>query len=81
MKRFLFLCLLNTPIFAAEQTVPLTAEHIENLGIVQGKLTRIPKSPFYLRPPMFSFHRITTTLSVRHNQELLTSLTPRSVMK
>ena len=45
MKRFLFLFLLNTPIFAAEQTVPLTAEHIENLGIVQGKLCLLYTSP------------------------------------
>lgn len=50
MKRFLFLFLLNTPIFAAEQTVPLTAEHIENLGIVQGKLTRITEIPVLFAP-------------------------------
>ena len=50
MKRFIFLLLLSSPIFAAEQAVQLTAEHIERLGIVQGKLVRATQIPILYAP-------------------------------
>lgn len=50
MKRFLFLALLSSPIFAAENAVQLTAEHIEKLGIVEGKLTRVSEIPVLFAP-------------------------------
>ncbi len=50
MKRFIFLALLSSPIFAAEQTVLLSAEHIERLGIVQGKLIRATQIPILYAP-------------------------------
>jgi cobalt-zinc-cadmium efflux system membrane fusion protein len=50
MKRFLLLALFSSPIFAAENAVQLTAPQIENLGIVQGKLTRINEIPVLYAP-------------------------------
>ncbi|MEI6746178.1 MAG: efflux RND transporter periplasmic adaptor subunit [Methylococcaceae bacterium] len=50
MKRFVFLLALSSPIFAAEQSVQLTAEHIERLGIVQGKLERTTEIPVLFAP-------------------------------
>jgi cobalt-zinc-cadmium efflux system membrane fusion protein len=50
MKRFIFLALLSSPIFAAENVVQLTAEHIEKLGIVQGKLVRVSEIPVLFAP-------------------------------
>ncbi len=48
---FLLLCsALNSPLFAAEQTVQLSAEHIENLGILQGKLKPISQIPVLFAP-------------------------------
>ncbi|MDD5755441.1 MAG: efflux RND transporter periplasmic adaptor subunit, partial [Methylococcales bacterium] len=50
MKRFVFLLLLSSPIFASEKTVQLTAEHIDRLGIVQGKLVRATQIPVLYAP-------------------------------
>jgi cobalt-zinc-cadmium efflux system membrane fusion protein len=51
MKRFLFLlALLSSPAFAVEQDVSLSAEHIDRLGIVQGKLVRATEIPVLFAP-------------------------------
>lgn len=53
MKRFTFLLLcgaLNSPSFAVEQAVQLTAEHIEKLGVVEGKLVRVSEIPVLYAP-------------------------------
>lgn len=50
MKRFLLLTILSSSIFAAEHSVQLTAPQIENLGIVQGKLTQISEIPVLYAP-------------------------------
>lgn len=50
MKHFLLLALFSSPIFAAENAVQLTAPQIENLGIVQGKLTPISEIPVLYAP-------------------------------
>ena len=53
MKRFLFLLIvtvLNSPIFAAEKMVNLSAEHIENLGIEQGKISPVEQIPVLSAP-------------------------------
>ena len=46
----LMLSVLSSPIFAAEQNVQLTAEHIDRLGIVQGKLVRTTEIPVLFAP-------------------------------
>ncbi len=50
MKRFLLLVLFSSSLFALENRVQLTAPQIENLGIVQGKLTQINEIPVLYAP-------------------------------
>ncbi len=51
MKRVVFLMvLLSSSSFAAENAVQLTAPQIENLGIVQGKLTPVTEIPVLYAP-------------------------------
>jgi cobalt-zinc-cadmium efflux system membrane fusion protein len=50
MKRFLFLLMLSSPILASEQNVTMSAEHIESLGIIQGKLIRATEIPVLFAP-------------------------------
>ena len=50
MKRFIFLFLLSSPIFALENQVQLTTLQIENLGIEQGKFTSVTEIPVLYAP-------------------------------
>ncbi|MEI7797062.1 MAG: efflux RND transporter periplasmic adaptor subunit [Methylococcaceae bacterium] len=53
MKRFLVSLIftaISLPIFAAEQNVSLSDEHIDRLGIVQGKLVRTTEIPVLFAP-------------------------------
>ncbi len=50
MKRFIFLFILSSPLFALENQVQLTAPQIENLGIVQGKLVSVTEIPVLYAP-------------------------------
>ena len=53
MKRILLILILtviNASSFALENTIQLPAEHIESLGIVLGKLTRITDIPVLFAP-------------------------------
>lgn len=71
MKRFLLLLLLNSTVFAAEQTVQLTSAQIEKLGIVQGNLTRISEIPVLYAP---------ATVLIPPNNEYVVSATQAGII-
>ena len=71
MKRFLLLLLLNSTVFAAEQSVQLTATQIEKLGIVQGNLTRISEIPVLYAP---------ATVLIPPNNEYVVSATQAGII-
>jgi len=71
MKRFLFLFLINSTVFAAEQTVQLTPAQMEKLGIVQGNLTRISEIPVLYAP---------ATVLIPPNNEYVVSATQAGII-
>lgn len=71
MKRFLLLLLVNSVVFAAEQTVQLTPAQMEKLGIVQGNLTRISEIPVLYAP---------ATVLIPPNNEYVVSATQAGII-
>lgn len=71
MKRFLFLFLISSVAFAAEQTVQLTPAQMEKLGIVQGNLTRISEIPVLYAP---------ATVLIPPNNEYVVSATQTGII-